>query len=215
MIYIDENYRILSKDLNLVIECNQEVKEHFNTNPDKVGTKRWQTIGYFTTFGASVKFLRKEEGVNEDALRKIEEIQTKIEAGLEEYKKIQVDKSKNSKIIVNDKWYIVGTDMIYRMIKKEQIQSSRFTKEENVGKDKFISMGFVPDVVVGLKTILNETILEHLTEKNNSTLEDLMALVDTYIENVKNIYTEDVVLGSEDTIEELDDNVPHQEEIEE
>lgn len=202
MIIINENYRIVGKDLNFTVESNQEIKEHFMTSPEKVGTKRWQTIGYLSTFGAIINFLLKQEDIQEKDLEDIKAIAEKIDSIIECHKNIDVNKAAHIKAIVNDRWYIVGTDMCYRIIKKEQIQSSRFTKEENVGKDKFISVGFVPNITLGLKTILNEIVLEHTSEKEETPISKLNEIIEEFIQDAENLVIEET--SAENSNDDID-----------
>lgn len=214
MIKINENYRIVGKDLNFTVESNQEIKEHFMTSPEKVGTKRWQTIGYLSTFGAIIKFLLKQEDVKEKDLEDLKTIAEKIDSIVECNKNIDINKAAHIKVIVNDRWYIVGTDMCYRIVKKEQIQSSRFTKEENVGKDKFISVGFVPNITIGLKTILNEIVLEHTSEREETHISKLDEIVERFIQDAESLVieetsaensNEDMDLETDDIVEDISD----------
>lgn len=199
MLTINNNYRLVGKDLNFVLEYNHEIKDHFKVSCDKIGTNRWQTAGYFTTFSSVKSYLVKQDNIPEQEMVLFNSVVDKVNNAVKSFMDIKLHKENNVKIIINDKWYIVGSNMFFRIVKKEQIQKHRFTKEENIGKDKFINIGSVPNISIGLKSILNEELLEILCSDNEITYADIESVVDRILLDSKSLVTEDA--SSEDHLQ--------------
>ena len=204
MLKIDENYRLTGKDLNFVLEYSHEIKEHFNVSSDKIGTSRWQTAGYFSTFTSVKSYLVSKDNVSEENMIAFNSIVDKFNNAMETFKDIVLHKENNVKIIVNNKWYIVGSRMFFRIVKKEQIQKHRFTKEENIGKDKFINMGSVPNIIIALKSIMNEEILELLSSDKEIKYADIEYIIDKLVSDSKSLLIEDVTSDDQLQIDEHD-----------
>lgn len=204
MLKIDKNYRLTGKDLNFVLEYSHEIKEHFNVSSDKIGTSRWQTAGYFSAFTSVKSYLVNKNNISEENMIAFNSIVDKFNSAIESFKDIVLHKENNVKIIVNNKWYIVGSRMFFRIVKKEQIQKHRFTKEENIGKDKFINMGSVPNIVIALKSIMNEEILELLSSDNEIKYADIEYIIDKLVSDSKSLLIEDATSDDQLKIDEQD-----------
>lgn len=187
MLVLTKDYRLTGRDLNFVLENNQIIKEHFMTNPDNVGTSKWQTVGYFSTFTSVENYLRKKTDINEDTLSDFYNLLDNVNKAIKSFESITIPNMLYMKVVVNKDWHFVGTNMFYRIIKRESIQSHRFTKEENIGKDKFINIGAAPNVHIALKTILNEIILSFLSKKECNTIDDIQSLLESFKRDVENL----------------------------
>ena len=206
MILINDNIRIVTRDFNFVIETLTEVQDGFMTNPENVGSTKWVNNGYFSNLSTLLKALVRDFSLTNEEEDKVNNLYQNIDEALKSFDDItiDVDDSMQHKIVVNDKWFLVGCSMIYRMIKKEQIQQSRFTKEENVGKDKFVVNGFVPNISVGLKSILNRTLIDLIDTDANLTFAKVVEAINEFVDNSNNIYTEDCLQNYD--IESEDDS---------
>ena len=191
MLKIDKDCRLTGKDLNFILECKYEIKEQFNVSADKIGTSRWQADGYFTTFRAVKNYLIKENKISEENMVDFNAIIEKFDEAVKKFENITLPKEDNVKIIVNDKWYVVGSRLFFRVVKKEQIQKHRFTKEENIGKDKFINVGFTPNISIALKTILNEEILELVSIEKEISYSDIESIINNIVLNAESLTVED------------------------
>lgn len=188
MLTLTKDYRIIGRDLNFVLENKQTIKEHIMTNPENIGASKWQVMAYFSTFPAIESYLRNKTNINENELNDFYNLLEEINDVIKSLDNIEVPNIPHMKVVVNKDWYFKGSNMFYKVIKRESIKNHRFTKEENVGKDKFINIGVCPNVHIALKRILNEIILDFLAEKESSTVDDIKILVDIFkldIENLK------------------------------
>lgn len=205
MILINNDYKIIGKDLNIVVESKQVIKDHNLPNRENVGTSRWQTAGYFTNFTSVIDFLAKQDGISEAELEGLSRLTDKVNQAIEDFKNIKVQEDLHLKVALNKDWYMAGTSMFYRTIKREEIQVHRFTKEENVGKDKFINTGAVPNISMGLKSILNECILDFLATGDENSYEELEILIDKIISDSQNLNIEEVSQDSDELENDFDE----------
>jgi len=187
MLTLTKDYRIIGRDLNFVLEHKQTIKEHVMTNPENIGSSKWQVIAYFSTFSAIESYLRNKTNINEDELIDLYKLLEDINDLIQSLENIKVPNMPHMKIVVNKDWYFKGTNMFYRVIKRESITNHRFTKEENVGKDKFINIGVCPNVHIALKRVLNEIILDFLSEKEYSTIDDIKLLLELFKLDIENL----------------------------
>lgn len=209
MIKITENYRLIGKDLNFTIESNYTVKENAMTNPENIGASRWQTIGYFTTFTAIENFVKNKMNVNEEEINNLYDLLDYTNNIIESFKSVEIPKNIHLKVIVNQDWYFIGTNMFYRIIKRESIKNHRFTKEENIGKDKFINIGATPNAYLSLKTILNTILLEYLSSDEYNTIDEIKKVIDSFVADVEKIKFIEVSPNSIDSNveEEIEDEI--------
>lgn len=202
MIKINENYTITGRDLNFIIECSNENKEISLDESEKVASKRNK---YFSTVEGVCNFLEKQDSIEEDTLNSLRELSEKIVQVYNNFSEIELEKNRKVKIDINNSWFIVGTYACYRIIKKEYIKESRFTKEENIGKDKFITCGFAPNLHIALKIILSESVLEFLSKEDDNSIKDLKEYIDTmvsYMNKMTIVDTDDVDMDNDDEDEE-------------
>lgn len=200
MLTLTKDYRLIGRDLNFVLENNQTIKEHFMTNPENVGASKWQVIAYFSTFSSVESYLREKTDIKEDELIDFYNLLENANKIIKSLENIETPNMPHMKVVVNKDWYFIGTNMFYRIIKRESIQSHRFTKEENIGKDKFINIGASPNVHIALKRILNEIILDFLSEKESKTIDDIKALLETFKRDIENLeFIEITPNNTEDT----------------
>lgn len=184
MIIIDNNYKISGKDLNFTVESNNKLEDS--------NDERWQFAGYFATFNGLVNFLKKKEDLKEDTVLNLENIVEKIDYATSFFKEVKLNTQSNVKVLINDNWHIIITDMYSRIVKKEKIKLSRFTNIENVGKDKLVDIGYAPNMFMSLKILLNQLLLEFLSEEKECDLEEIDAIISSLIEDVKNIKIEEI-----------------------
>lgn len=187
MLLLTKDYRLVGRDLNFVLENNQPIKEHFMTNPENVGASKWQVIAYFSTLNPIESYLRNKTNIKEDELIDFYSLLENINEIIGSFESIVIPNMPHMKVILNEDWYFIGTSMFYRIIKRESIQSHRFTKEENVGKDKFINIGATPNIHIALKRVLNEIILDFLSDKDLKTIEDIKTLLETFKKDIRNL----------------------------
>lgn len=187
MIKINEKYTLVGKDLNLIVECIQDSSLE-NKDVEKNYMKRNK---YFSTYEGLYSFLDKLNLEDNENITKAEYILEKLKNAYEEFKNIDIGTISNKKIEIGDFWYLISESNFYRLVKKEFIKKSRFTKEENIGKDKFITYGFVPNVPVGLKIISNEIIIEFLSRESEDTMDELDKTIDNYLLDVQNLKISD------------------------
>lgn len=200
MLVLTKDYRLIGRDLNFVLENNQIIKEHFMTNPDNIGGSKWQTVGYFSTFSSVENYLKNKTDINDHELSDFYSLIESTNKMIKSFENIKTPNKQHIKVVVNKDWHFIGTSMFYRIIKRESIQSHRFTKEENVGKDKFVNIGVAPNVHIALKTILNETILNFLSEKECKTIDDIKLLLKSFERDIENLeFIEVIPNNSEDT----------------
>lgn len=202
MIKINENYTITGRDLNFIIECSNENKEINLDDSEKTASKRNK---YFSTVEGVCSFLQGQDNIDENMLNSLKELSDKVVEIYNSFSEMELEKSRKVKIDINGSWFIVGTYACYRIIKKEYIKESRFTKEENIGKDKFITYGFVPNLHIALKIVLSESILEFLSKEDNNNIKDLEEYIDTmvsYINKMTVSDTDDVDIDNDDEDEE-------------
>lgn len=184
MIKINNYYTILGRDLNYIIECSNENKDLGADEVEKVSSKRNK---YFSSIESVCSFVAKQDNIEESIIDEFQALKEKVTLIYQNFEGMEVDKSRKIKIDIAGMWFIIGTDSCYRIIKKEYIKESRFTKEENIGKDKFITCGFAPNVYISLKIILGEILLEFLGKEENCTINDLEECIDKAVSDIKNM----------------------------
>lgn len=184
MIKINDYYTVLGRDLNYIVECSNENRDLTVDESEKTSGKKNK---YFSSIEGVCNFLLKQDNINESALDEFKKLLDSVILIHSDFEKIDIAKHKKVKIGINETWFIVGTYSCYRIIKKEYIKESRFTKEENIGKDKFITYGFAPNIYISLKIILSEIMLEFLSKEDNNTVEDLKEHINRTLEHIKNM----------------------------
>ena len=188
MIKINQNYTIIGKDLNFIIECVHDTKDLEEQDKEKNSTKKSK---YFSTFQGMVDFLCNQEDIDLEDLSGVKNICEKVNKIIDNLKHIDIDKTKSLTFIIGENWQILGSYMFYKIVKKETIQKSRFTKEENIGKDKHVTLGFVPTLYIGLRVILNQIILDGLSNTDYTDLSDLELAVDMFVEDLNSFKIEE------------------------
>lgn len=202
---VNENYRLTSRDINFIIEKHQIVQEGINTNPENIGMSRWCTDGYYSSFITAIDALEKKESISSEELASFISIKEKVSDAIEEFAQIEFDEDNYLNVTINGDWSLKGKNSNFQMIHRQIIQEHRFVKKENIGKDKFVSLGFTPNVGMALKTILNMELMWLISE-DNTTLNDVEALIENIVQCSKHITYEKI---SSEAIDNEDENLDY------
>lgn len=208
MIKINDSYTILGRDLNFIVECSNENRE---VNPDELEKNSSKRNKYFSTIEGLCSFLTSQDNIDEDNLTKLRNVSDKVLNVYNSFLDIELEKNRKVKIDVDGTWFIIGTYACYRIIKKEYIKESRFTKEENIGKDKFITYGFSPNLYIALKIILSESLLDFLSKEDNSSIEDVECHIDKMVSSINSM----VIVDTDETDIDNDEDEEYTDSVEE
>lgn len=211
MINIDNKIRISSHGLDFFIEKKQKITDHFLAQKENIGTDRWNIQGYYSSLPWLCKELIEKYDLDENMISRLTQIKEKIEEAIESFIKYNIDSESQSyyKIIIDEDWSAVGKKMHFIVTQRSTIIEHRFTKQENVGKDKFTTYGHLPQVNLILKAVLNEKIINLASSSEEFDIDDIDVTVDYFIENLENLTIKELNEGEyiEENDEDIDEDI--------
>ena len=59
IIEIDKDYRIITDEMQYIVQRSNIVKATKNTKPENIGKKKWVNIAYITSIDAAIRYITK------------------------------------------------------------------------------------------------------------------------------------------------------------
>ena len=187
MINLNENYSIIGKDLNIILRSKRSINDAttLSENNDELDDK-FKFGGYFSTISAIYSHIKKTNLLEESEIEEFKNTVENYNEAINSFSGIDslLCATNKLKINVTPNWSVFINGEIFTLIKTEQIKESRFTKEENVGKDKYINYGYPRNLAYSLKSILENIVLDFLSKTEENTLADLNKEISEYLDFV-------------------------------